>query len=100
MQFNSVVPTSILTCGKENIRFWKIKNNILSANSVVLNNTGRGKTFTTFAIDSIEEESNRPTSRKIKWIYFATACGLIYQINYTTKQLEKVMNIHGTDEIT
>lgn len=45
VQFNSVVSNSIISCGKENIKLYKIKSGHLPGQSVILNNTARGKYF-------------------------------------------------------
>ena len=45
VRFNSVVSNSLIACGKENIKFFKIKNGHLPGQSVILNNTARGKYF-------------------------------------------------------
>jgi len=44
-KFNEALNTSIIGCGKENIRFFKLKNNFLPGQLVALNNTSRGKVF-------------------------------------------------------
>ena len=45
VKFNSVVSNSIIACGKENIKLYKIKNGHLPGQSIMLNNTARGKVF-------------------------------------------------------
>ena len=40
--------THIIACGKESIRFWRLKHKILVGNSLVLNEHGRGTVFTDF----------------------------------------------------
>ena len=45
LKFNEVVSTCLIGCGKENVRFFKIKNNFLPSQLVSLNNTARGKVF-------------------------------------------------------
>jgi len=51
IRFNDILPNSLISCGKENIRFFKIKNNHLPSQSVILNNMGRGKTFNRSVVD-------------------------------------------------
>jgi hypothetical protein len=45
VQFNRLVANSLIAAGKENIKFYKMKNGHLPGNSVILNNTARGKVF-------------------------------------------------------
>lgn len=45
LRFNDALSSSLIGCGKENIRFFKIKNNFLPSQLVALNNTQRGKVF-------------------------------------------------------
>lgn len=45
VKFNPNNATSIVACGKENIKLFKIKNGHLPGQSIVLNNTARGKYF-------------------------------------------------------
>ena len=52
MKFNPLVANSIVACGKENIKLFKIKNGHLPGQSVMLNNTARGKYFTHIAFQS------------------------------------------------
>ena len=47
--FNPLVANSIVACGKENIKLFKIKNGHLPGQSVILNNPARGKHFTQIA---------------------------------------------------
>lgn len=51
LRFNAARSDSLISCGKENIRFFKIKNNHLPSNSVILNNTARGKIFNNSFVD-------------------------------------------------
>ena len=45
LKFNEVINSCLIGCGKENIRFFKIKSNFLPSQLVSLNNTARGKVF-------------------------------------------------------
>ena len=42
---NPLISNSIIACGKEGIKLFKIKNGHLPGNAVILNNTARGKYF-------------------------------------------------------
>ena len=96
VRFNDVITESLISCGKENIRFYKIKNNHLPASNVTLNNTGRGKTFNFTLVDSHQNEKQHKVP---KYVYATTTCGLLYFVSYSSRQVEKVIQIHE-DKIT
>jgi hypothetical protein len=79
-------------CGRENIRFFKVKNNFMPSQLVSLNNTARGKVFnnsaSAYKFDEIKQ-SRKPTT-----IYASTECGLIYFVNYFSRQIDKIIQAH------
>lgn len=83
LRFTDLIHSCLIGCGKENIRFYKMKNNFLPSQLVALNNTGRGKVFnnsvTAFKVDEQKQ------ARKIHQIYVTTECGLLYMINYASR---------------
>ncbi len=87
---------SLISCGKENIRFYKIKNNHLPGQSVSLNNTGRGKVFNNLVVDYTLTDKGQ---KKANYVYASTDCGLLYFANFNTRQIEKIIQIHE-DKIT
>lgn len=93
-----------ITGGKENIRFWKIKGGIINVTSVVLNQVGRGKEFTKILYDFefYGEENMHPNKKQknsplglIHWVYLSTACGCLFKINYKSREIETVLQIHN-----
>jgi WD repeat-containing protein 90 len=46
IRFNDANPNALVACGREHIRFYKLKNGHLPGQVVTLNNTARGKVFT------------------------------------------------------
>ena len=68
--------TTLIGCGKENIRVFKIKNNYLPSQLVSLNNTARGKTFTNSCVGTKSEGKSKPAS-----VYITTECGQLYIVN-------------------
>lgn len=67
LRFNDVISTSLVGCGKENIRFFKIKNNFLPSQLVSLNNTARGKVFnnSTCTFKLVEDTRSGQLARKV-----------------------------------
>jgi WD repeat-containing protein 90 len=82
IRFNDALPTSLVACGRESIRFFKIKNGHLPGQSVTLNNTGRGKLFTRSIVDYTESDKGQ---RKPQFVFVTTSCGLLYFVNYATR---------------
>lgn len=58
---------------------------------VTLNNTGRGKVFTRSLVDFTETEKG---AKKPKIVFVTTNCGLLYFVNYSTRQIDKIIQIH------
>ena len=59
VRFNNVVSNSIIGCGKEAIKFYKIKNGHLPGQPVLLNNTARGKIFHRAVVQTAVSENSR-----------------------------------------
>lgn len=99
--------TMFITGGKESIRFWKIKGAITGAN-VILNKIGRGKEFTQILYDYefygndesyAAAKSKNKAIGKVHMVYVGTKCGHLFQINYSSREIEQVIKIHE-DNIT
>ena len=82
IRFNDAVNTALVACGRENIRFFKIKNGHLPGQSVTLNNTGRGKLFTRSLVDFSNSDKG---AKKPTLVYVTTTCGLLYIVNYGSR---------------
>ena len=96
IRFNDSNPHALIACGRENIRFFKIKNGHLPGQSVTLNNTARGKVFCHCLVDyTVGEKGTKKTSI----VYVTTQDGLLYFVNYGTRQIDKIIQIHE-DKIT
>ena len=78
VRFNPVVEKSLVSCGFENIRLWRIKNNVIPAFSVSLNNNARGKRFNNIDF-VVSEEKN---IKKATHILVTTDCGLMYKVTF------------------
>ena len=49
---------------------------------------GRGKTFNKLVVDYIGDKDCKKTPTSV---FVTTACGLLYFVNYNTRQVEKVV---------
>lgn len=72
----------LCTCGKENIRFWRLKKHTLKGTSVVLNTYSRDTFFTCLDYEG-----------KAK-VYVGSREGRILQVNAETQDLEFVFQLH------
>jgi WD40 repeat protein len=54
---------------------------------VILNNTARGKIFNKAAIQYTEP-------KKPNYVFVTTMDGLLYFVNYSTRQVDKIIQIH------
>jgi WD repeat-containing protein 90 len=88
IRFNDASPSSLVACGRENIRFFKIKNGHLPGQLVTLNNTARGKTFCQSLVDFTIGEKG---TKKATTVYVTTHDGLLYFVNYGTRQIDKII---------
>ena len=67
----------MVSCGNENIRFWRIKNGHLPGAHVVLNHHARNTTFAVFDFEySYEDPRNR--TDKVNRVFFGSKTGVLY----------------------
>ena len=85
--------TCLVGCGSENIRFFKIKNNFLPSQLVSLNNTARGKTFnnSVTSYKLVQDQKSGRSVRKASDVYVTTEDGLLYIVNYFSRQVDKIV---------
>lgn len=72
---------SVVTCGRENIRFWRVKVEHLVGSAVVLNNHARNNHF---LCESVAGDK----------VYVGSSQGMLYIVDISTKQLENVFKLH------
>jgi WD40 repeat protein len=85
---SSCAQFSFATCGKENIKFWRVKNNHLGGKAVVLNQYARDANFLCMDYDNplVEESSS-------KRLFVGSNKGCIFQISATSQELEAIFKI-------
>lgn len=95
MKFSPIELDKLVSCGRENIRFWRIKNGHLPAGTVVLNHHARNTVFTVFDYEfAYEEPSAAKQFGKVKRVFIGSKTGMLYQVNYNTRELEGVFKCH------
>lgn len=96
IKFSPIDPDRLVSCGKENIRFWRIKNQHLPGGAVVLNHHARDTIFTVFDFDFGKADQPKLAARDdiVKRVLVGSKHGYLYQVNYDSRQLESVFKIH------
>jgi WD40 repeat protein len=95
IRYSPVDDDRLVSCGKENIRFWRVSKKHLSGAAVVLNHHARNSEFTSLDFECSLSSAISPKSDELlKRIFVGAAHGLIFQVNYHTRELEGVFQIH------
>lgn len=76
VKFSPVDNNRLVSCGHENIRFWRIKELHLPGASLVLNHHARNTTFAVFDFEYNFESST------VAHIYFGSKSGYLFQVSY------------------
>lgn len=83
----------LVTCGRENIRFWRMKSGHLRGCPVILNEYARDTQFTDLAFES--SYGPRPVGGAAqRHVYVSTENGTVVQIEYDSKSLACVYKLH------
>jgi WD40 repeat protein len=96
LKFSPIDNYRMVSCGKENIRFWRIKETgNIRGSAVVLNQHARNTVFTCLDFEhgahAATTPASHPDSREneaLKRVYVASKTGMVFQINYATEALE------------
>lgn len=76
-------PEGLMTCGNENIRFWRQKAAHLVGQAVVLNNHARNNRFISLAVSEGKA-------------YVGSNQGMLYIVDTDSRQLENVYKLHDS----
>ena len=93
IRFSPYDLTRLVSCGRENVRFWRVTKAHLRGCPVILNQFARASTYTDLAFESgygaraIEQEAQRR-------VFVASDAGTVLQVNYETRELECVFRLH------
>lgn len=95
LKYSPIDDDQLVSCGKENIRFWRVKNDYLRGTPVVLNHQARNTVFTVLDFEfAFEDPSAALQTNSIKRVFVGSKQGMIFQINYATKQKLNVYCCH------
>lgn len=94
MKFSPIDPFVLMSCGRENIRSWRLKNKHLQGCSVVLDHRARNTVFTDLDYEFGFKSSDLVENESLSRILISSKTGLIMIINYHSKKLENAFQIH------
>lgn len=95
MKFSPIELDVLVSCGRENIRFWRIKNAHLPAQTVVLNHHARDTVFTVLDFEfAYEDPQAAKQLDQINRVFVGSKSGIIYQINYNSRKIDGVIKCH------
>jgi WD40 repeat protein len=95
IKFSPYEDGNLVSCGRENIRFWRIKRGHLRGCPVRLNEYARGTKFTDLAFESAYGPAPSEGTAQ-KRVFVSTAEGTVVQVNYATKAMECVYRLHDS----
>ncbi len=90
-KFSPIEPLKFVSCGKENIKFWRLKTDHLTGCPVILNNYARKSVFTVIAFDMQSFSTNLISNNKV---VVGSSKGMIFIVHYARKSLESVYKVH------
>jgi hypothetical protein len=79
LKFSPIDSTRLASCGKENIRFWRIKNNgSIRGSAVVLNHHARNTVFTSLDFEYGFKSSDPKENESLKRLFVASKHGMVF----------------------
>ena len=89
LKFSPIDNTRMASCGKENIRFWRIRETgNIRGSAVVLNHHARNTVFTSFDFEYGFRSTDKMENESLKRIFVGSKHGMVFQVNYQTETLE------------
>ena len=83
----------LVTCGRENIRFWRIKNGHLPGRPVILNEYARNTIFSDIAIERSYGEFNIAVAGE-KRLFVSSELGTVVVVGFESLSLLEVVQLH------
>ena len=89
LRFSPIDNTRMASCGKENIRFWRIRDTgNIRGSAVVLNHHARNTVFTSLDFEYGFRSTDKMENESLKRIFVGSKHGMVFQVNYQTEALE------------
>lgn len=93
IKFSHFEENALVSCGKENIRFLRIRKLHLPGKSVQLNNYSRNFEFNN--IEFYNEAGQNPKENRISCVFVSSNQGLLLKINASTEQIIFAVKLHS-----
>uniref|UniRef100_A0A7S2SIF6 CFA20 domain-containing protein n=1 Tax=Mucochytrium quahogii TaxID=96639 RepID=A0A7S2SIF6_9STRA len=87
----------LVSCGRENIRFWRVRNHHLPGSPVILNEYARNEYFTCIAFESNfggGTPQGLASASFDKRVFFSTRSGSVAVVQYEKRVLQCVYRLH------
>lgn len=94
-KFSPIDSHALVSVGRENIRFFRIKQGALPSKPVVLNHLARSSVFLCLDFELSYSSTNYATDSSMKKLFVGSDKGLVFQVNYKTAELEGVFKCHA-----
>ncbi|CAG9312063.1 unnamed protein product [Blepharisma stoltei] len=95
IKFSPIDTSKLMSCGKENIRSWRINGDRLSGGAVVLNHHAKSTEFLDLSFEIFTSSAKSEIiDEHLKRVFVVNNQGLLFQINYRTLELEGVLQLH------
>ena len=95
IKFSPIDNQRLVSCGKENIRFWRINKDHLSGAAVVLNHHARSSEFLDLCFEVfISTAKSKVANENLKRVFVGSSQGMVFQVNYHSMDLEGVFQLH------
>jgi WD40 repeat protein len=91
--FSPFEEKSLVSCGRENIRFWRIKKGHLPGRPVMLNEYSRGFMFSEIAFDT--DPGQHPIDPRKPIAYFASNKGLLLKVDCVKEHVLCAYQLHN-----
>lgn len=89
LKFSPIDTTKLCSCGKENIRFWRIRDTgNIRGSAVVLNHHARNTVFTSLDYEYGFRSNDHQENESLKRVFIGSKHGMIFQVNYQSETLE------------
>lgn len=89
LKFSPIDVTKLCSCGKENIRFWRIRDTgNIRGSAVVLNHHARNTVFTSLDYEYGFRSADKDENEALKRVFVGSKHGMVFQVNYQNESLE------------
>jgi len=83
LKFSPIDVTKLASCGKENIRFWRVRDTgNIRGSAVVLNHHARNTVFTSLDFEYGFKSADKDENEALKRVFVGSKHGMIFQVNY------------------